>query len=249
MSNNNPIYIVGAKGWPYVPDSTECWGVNNCLPDAQGFASEDFNIAGWVQMHQRRLWEKGRNTREHVEWLKQSHPFPIYMHQQHADVPASVEYPLEAAESLWPPALGYGPLFSDSFCYMIALAILQERSLIELRGVYLDDHIESMTETEGVAYWLAIAALRGIYIVSDGRFLVPFRYGYEPRVPHPSLPDNVAACIIANEHPGARALLNKYRRLKQGQQLAEAQRAGDVRWRQYAKRLARPYLPSEESTR
>lgn len=205
------LYIVGAKGWHTAPVDAECWGVNNCTPEAQDCPSAAFHISGWFQMHAARLWRRGRNTREHVAWLKEDHPFPIWMQEQHPDVPASKQYPLKEAAALWPSTLGPGPVFSDTFCYMIALAILQGWKRVELRGVYLDDHIESMTETEGVAYWLAIAAFHGVTVGSDGRLLLPFCYGYEPRIPHPSLPDDVAAYIIASEHPGARALLNRYR--------------------------------------
>ena len=222
-----PLYIVGARGWQNVPCGAECWGINNCLPEAQGLASGDFNITGWFQMHKHRLWRGGRNTREHTEWLKWDHGFPIYMQRQRADVPSSREYPLEAAEGLWPRNLGTSPIFSDSFCYMIALAILQGRGRLELRGVYLDDRIEAMTEVAGVAYWMAIAALRGLVIGSDGRLLIPFQYGYEIRSPHPSLPDDVAACIVANEHPGARGLMNRYRRQRQEMQYAEAEALRD----------------------
>ena len=212
MTDEPILYIAGTHGWNSIPWGAECWGVNNCLPEVRLLSSVDFNVTGWFQMHSSRLWRRGRNTREHVAWLKQLQPFPIYMQELHPDVPSSVAYPLAQAAALWPPTLGTGPVFSDSFCYMLALAILQDRKRIELRGVYLDDPIEAMTETEGVAYWLAIAALSGVSVGSDGRLLISVRYGYEVRHPHPSLPDDVAAQIIASEHPGARTLLNRYRR-------------------------------------
>lgn len=202
------IYIVGRYGWSGVPPGAAAWGVNNCYPPAAYLWD---GVSGWFQMHSQVQWRRGRNTTEHVTWLKQTHDFPIYMQERVADVPASVAYPLEEAAALWPRLLP-GPIFSDSFCYMIALAILQKRERIALRGVWLLDDIEAYTETEGLAYWIAIAAQHGITVDSDGRFLQPFRYGYDERLPHPLLPDKTAGFLVAMEHPGARKVMNRWRR-------------------------------------
>lgn len=207
------LYILGAMGWRHAPPDCEVWGLNDCRPPA--WAWDSFRVGAWFQMHPEASWRAGRNGQEHIAWLQESHHFPIYMQAAVSDVPASVAYPIDEVSKLWPATLGTGPIFSDSFCYMLGLAILHGYHHVELYGAYLLDPVEAWLEPEGVAYWLAIAAHHGVRVASNGRLLKPFRYGYEPRLPDGLMPESVAAHVIAIEQPEARTLLNDYRRQRQ----------------------------------
>ena len=193
------LNITGAFGWEFLEEG-EVWGLNNCLPET---GIEDFNVTAWFQMHTRTNWEGGRNGLKHVEWLKEKQSFPIYMQEKHEDIPSSKKYPKSKVEELWPFVTL--PRFSDSFCYMIGLAILQGYEHIHLSGVYLTSYIEGWTEAPGVAIWATIAAERGINITeAPQRLLIPFSYGYDERLPEPYVPGEVAAQIVIDENNSLR---------------------------------------------
>ena len=132
------------------------------------------------QMHEPDIY-KGHNTKDaqHWEWLKQEHGKPIYMQEVDADVPNSVRYPLEEAQ-----ALAGVQMFSTTFAYMAALAILQGYEVIRIYGVELSA-TEYKYQANGYLFWFGF--LRGRLgdnvdsaILHGGKniFDVPF-YGYD----------------------------------------------------------------------
>ena len=154
-------------------------------------------------MHPREQWEAGRNGEEHKEWLRAKHPFPVYMQQRYEGIPSAKKYPKEATDKLWP--FSWGPIYSDSFCYMIALAMLQGYEAIDLFNVHLVNPIEAYLEAPGVSLWMAIAS--GVAeVTGNGRLFRSFEYGYEPRRAPLWLPREVAALTIIDEDP----ILKKY---------------------------------------
>ena len=88
------ITILG-YAWPkWMPqrrDNQEIWLLN------QGYRLPWVDMNGvdrWFEMHRREKLETDKHAALHILWLKEEHPFPIYMTQKWEDFPASVEYPL-----------------------------------------------------------------------------------------------------------------------------------------------------------
>ena len=193
-----PLRILGGIGklenWYSI--NKDHWGVNNLhnlIPE-----TDQHLLSGWFQMHSDEMWRGGRNSPSHIDWLEEDHPFPIYMQQKHYDVPNSTKYPITEAEKLWPAGLG-SPIFSNSFCYMIALAILQGYKTIELFGVGMASVVEAYTESLGLGMWIGIAGKNGVRVIDKSGRIAPFRYGYEPRVQQWWMPRNVAESLIVDE--------------------------------------------------
>ena len=204
------VRLIGAPGLyknNWYKEGADHWSLNSLhtmTPDEDGFAS-------WFQIHSEEMWRGGRNGQVNIEWMAREHDFPIYMQTIHSDVPASVRYPIEDAIALWPKRL-VGPVFSDSFCYMVALAMIQGYKRIELVGLMMTSVIEAYTETYALGIWLGLAAARGIKIVDESGRLEPFSYGYEPRVPKYWMPLNVAESLIVDENLWARQERSKWQR-------------------------------------
>lgn len=133
------------------------------------------------QMHDPNIY-KGTNTKDpnHWEWLQQDHRRPIYMQTVDPLVPNSVRYPIEAAERL-----AGAEMFTTTFAYMAALAIMQGYGRIEIYGMGLSSS-EYDYQRFGFSYWVGF--LRGrlgaenvvntITHMDRDIFQSP-RYGYE----------------------------------------------------------------------
>ena len=200
-----PLHLVGAD-WRNVPDDALAWGINNCVHPFWQAPT----VKAWFQMHSEKQWRVGRNGKMMpiLRELGES-CIPIYMQKEHADVPYSRAYPIGEVSGLWP--FKTQPVFSNTFCYMVGLAILQGHKAIDVSSVYLLNDIEAYTEAPGFCMWLMIAAHHGVDVIGS-RFLEPFRYGYEPREPSPLLPIRVAAQILVDEDLRMRRKRRKYER-------------------------------------
>lgn len=105
-------------------------------------------------MHDPNIY-KGANTKDpnHWEWLQQPHGRPIYMQAVDPLVPDSVRYPIEDALKL-----AGAEMFTTTFAYMSALAILQGYGQVEIYGMGLSSS-EYDYQKFGYAYWMGF--LRG----------------------------------------------------------------------------------------
>jgi hypothetical protein len=132
------------------------------------------------QMHEPELY-KGHNTKdaEHWQWLQQEHGKPIYMQEVDPLIPNSVAYPLQAAQEL-----AGVKMFSSTFAYMAALAVLQGYEEIQIYGIELSVS-EYSYQKESYLFWYGF--LRGrlgdkvdsaITHVGQNIFSAPL-YGYE----------------------------------------------------------------------
>jgi hypothetical protein len=113
------------------------------------------------------------------KWLRQKHPFPIYMQKIHKEVPSSVVYPLkEVIADCLPGLLERGELpindlgklkmreyFTSSFAYMIGLAIHEKFDVIEIYGVDMENDTEYGYQRPCGEFWIGLALGRGIKIV------------------------------------------------------------------------------------
>ena len=185
-------------------EGADHWALNNF----HNVVDDETEIHSWFQMHSRDQWERGRNGELHKEWLKKKHPFPIYMQQKYKGVPSAKKYPKDEADPLWPFSW-WGPIYSDTFCYMIALAMLQGYERIDLFNVYLVNPIEAYLEAPGVSLWMAIAS-RVAEVTGNGRLFRSFRYGYEPRVAPLWLPREVAALTVIDELPDVKQYFKQW---------------------------------------
>lgn len=164
--------------------------------DNAPFSNPDFDIwvfneapqSAWCkrwtacfQMHEPEIYT-GHNTKNanHWTWLQTKHGKPIYMQERDPRVPDSVEYPLQAAKDL-----AGVQMFSTTFAYMAALAILQGYEEIRIFGVELSAS-EYQYQANGYLFWFGF--LRGrlgvenvdsaVLYLDKNIFTAPL-YGYE----------------------------------------------------------------------
>lgn len=133
------------------------------------------------QMHEPEIY-RGHNTKDpkHWEWLQKEHGKPIYMQEIDHLVPDSVRYPLEDALKL-----AGVQMFTTTFAYMAALAILQGYEVIKIFGVELSAS-EYEYQANGYLFWFGF--LRGrlgvenvdsaVLYLDKNIFHAPL-YGYE----------------------------------------------------------------------
>ena len=130
---------------------------------------------------------KNRVTRNskinHYEYLKTIDK-PVYMQEVYPEIPASVKYPLEImiANYFNGNAMGDKIFMTCTVTFMLALAIYEGFTDIEIYGIDESVDDEYSKEMPGVLYWLGVAAGKGINIkISEHSPLMKgyFVYGYE----------------------------------------------------------------------
>jgi len=138
-----------------------------------------------IEMHP--IWMQAQSqkpeyvkAREHWAWLRQNITTPIYMLEQREEVPRCIRYPIGAAQSLVPLPRRH-KVFSSSFDYLIALAILEGYGRIETYGFEMGSDTEYRYQREGAAYWVGYCDARGIELVlpENTALLRNKMYGYE----------------------------------------------------------------------
>jgi len=131
----------------------------------------------WMQARsQKPEYEKART---HWEWMKTA-TLPIYMLVKHPEVPMSVRYPIEKAMALVPP-YRRKKVFSSSFDFLVALAIIEGFDRIEPYGFEMGSDTEYRYQREGAAYWIGYCDAKGIDLPlpENTRLLRNKLYGYE----------------------------------------------------------------------
>jgi hypothetical protein len=124
---------------------------------------------------------KGHNTKDakHWEWLQEDHGKTIYMQEVDPNVPNSVRFPLEQAQEL-----SGVKMFSSTFAYMSALAVMQGYEEIQIYGVELSSS-EYHYQANSYLFWFGF--LRGklgdkvsntVTYLDNNIFDAPL-YGYE----------------------------------------------------------------------
>lgn len=122
-----------------------------------------------LEIHPRWMLDHENYSPKLLEWLKQPHPFPIFMAKRNEDMPASVRYPLEyLVETLIKHVQrGDGEViryFTSSFDYLIALALAYEPRRLEIVGYDMSSQTEYYYQREGAAFWMGVAAGRGVEV-------------------------------------------------------------------------------------
>ena len=127
-----------------------------------------------------------RKPREHWEWLKQEHPYPVYMLRDLPGVPSCVRYPIEAVtEDIFGRRLlrneEPSDFYTSSLDYLMGLAIHEKWDVIELYGFEMGSATEYRYQREGATFFIGVALGRDITVKRQPNsvLLRAKRYGYE----------------------------------------------------------------------
>lgn len=148
---------------PFDDKSIEIWSVNNTATTLP-------RLTRWFQLHKLDVIEK---TQKNIDLLKKSE-VPIYMQEQFADYAKSVKYPYDEMIEK------YGKVFGSSFDYMMALAIKEGVTEIQIYGVDMASYSEYGHQRPYAFYWIGMARGLGInvYIHPECGVYREQNYGY-----------------------------------------------------------------------
>lgn len=191
------VAIVGFAGTrdetPLEDLSVEFWGLN----ELYGHFAARCEKAGrpvfdrWFELHDMQTITDSEPDAAHLKWL-QAQPAgrPIYMQEEHADIPASVRFPIERMCRV------FGRYFTSSIGYMLALAISEGRDddlkVVDPEKVY--DHIaiygidlaadsEYADQRPNTEYLIGLAKGLGVTVTwpkASALLKADRLYGYEP---------------------------------------------------------------------
>ena len=88
---------------------------------------------------------------------------PFIAQRFYPEIPLSKPYPLREVVNRFGT-----PYFTNTICYMIAMAIIEEVTHIQLWGIFQGGYQEYLRERKGVEYWLGLAAGFGIKVEVRG---------------------------------------------------------------------------------
>jgi len=100
---------------------------------------------------------RGVITREKYAGLANKADVPFYSVRTYEDIPKSIEYPLKKVMD----KVGRVPYFQNAIAYMLALAIAEEYTEINLYGVAQMGAHEYTNERACVEFWLGVAGGMG----------------------------------------------------------------------------------------
>ena len=150
---------------PLQDDSFELWGCNELGMVIDGKWDAWFNIHKFNEI-----------AAENAQWLAQQ-KVPVYLVDQHPDIPNSVRYPLEAMCEKFPRRY-----FCSGIGYMLALAIDSGYEFIGLYGVDMALESEYQYQRPNCEYFIGLAEGRGIevYVPKASQLMKgPWLYGFE----------------------------------------------------------------------
>lgn len=161
---------------PFDDPSFEIWGLNELYDHIPRWDR-------WFEIHDRSIYENDRNrTSQHIQKLK-AMKCPVYMHRHWDDIPASVEYPMQAVCQAFPnPCPEARPYINNSITYMILLAILEGFQEVHIYGVDMAHDTEYRDQRPSCEWAVGIAQGRAIkvYVPAQSDLLkTTYLYGYE----------------------------------------------------------------------
>jgi len=158
-------------------EADEVWTLNNAYD--KGVPLD--RVTRWYELHSHDRIFNSSQSAPYVEWLKQEHPFDIYMQRRYNRIPRSKVYPLnEIAHYID----GNRRYFTNSIAYMIAHAIYEGVDRIEVYGIDMAKGTEYAYQKGCTEYMAAHAIARGIefYVPPDCALLNAPLYSYETNV-------------------------------------------------------------------
>ena len=192
-------------------DLWHCNGLHTVMPS-------QITPAGWFQIH--READLYKESPRHLEWLKEEHPFPVWMCRRFDEYPSSVPMPYEDLFDLWP--FNFPPSFGSSFSWMVAMAIHLKYDHIVVAGVEMLAPREAWLEAPNFMAWLGVAAGHGIDVEGIGRLFEPYLYGIEARTAPAWLPMEIAQDVILDQIDEGRKLRSDWIRRKYYPELGQA---------------------------
>ena len=198
------------------PVGLEYWSLNQghtlFPPELMARMTRWFQIHPWAAMARRQNPRLG-----HLEWLKRA-TIPVYLEEVHPEVPASVRYPYEAVCQ----TIGSNYFATNSFCYMVALAVHEGFRELRLHGLDLGpgDRSDGYARP-ALEFLLGFAASRGarVYVPEDSALLQADLYGRAVPVSSTALEIAIDTLIKAGGHlaDSADVLLELQRQALRGQ--------------------------------
>jgi len=131
------------------------WGVNDIV------GHRDVDVCFFMDKH---LMEDTQ-MQEIIVKSTQVTKTPVYCIKHFADIPTSIEYPLQDITDIFGT-----DNFSDSFCYMIALAIHQGFKEFDIYGFNYAYGSKYVEEKPDCQYWLGVAAGLGVTLNLYGKY-------------------------------------------------------------------------------
>lgn len=156
---------------PFGDDSFEFWGLNNLYTVLPGKKWDR-----WFDMHGPGLIEANNAnlTDDHVDWLKQKHPFDIYMLKKYPSFPSSVEFPIAEIQARMVPDWGFEPgeegLFHSGVAYPFAQALYEGVDEIHLYGIDMTLDEEYGYQQPNMTMWIGLA--RNLPALNGGKVRV-----------------------------------------------------------------------------
>ena len=177
---------------PFNRPDVECWTMNDSQawilftagPDGQ--PTLRYRMDRWFEIHEPEVYQHvARRSAGYLDFL-QRFQGPIYMQEPNPQFPTAVRYPLEAICGLtkWAqPELQLGP-FGSSFGWMIALAVLEGFTRIEMYGCDLAANEEYVRQRPSTFFWMGWCEGRGIdFVLPDATPLLSEHfYGFRHMV-------------------------------------------------------------------
>jgi hypothetical protein len=146
-ARHNPLY----EQFFSDPDA-ELWGMNMLFTACPWWTR-------WFEIHVDYLSDA---PVLYQQFLARDHSRPVYMVRREPTVPSSVAFPLaDVVRGV------SGAYFTSTRAYMLALAVYEGFERIVCIGTGERQPERSLRSTRNVAYWLGVAAGRGIEVVQD----------------------------------------------------------------------------------
>lgn len=122
-------------------------------------------VDAWFDMHELELIQDPHfltpeKQAAHLQFLYSEHDYQIYTLRERPEIPAGVRYPIEQALVM----AGQYRKFTSSFCYMIAMALLQGADWIGVYGFDLDAGTEYEYQREDALKWIGYAEGLGVTV-------------------------------------------------------------------------------------
>ena len=170
---------------PFDDPTWEIWGMNGLHRIAPKNAPPE-RFSAWFELHTVPYileYEQaaGVGTGQ-SDWLKQKHPFPIWMQEQFPEFPSSLPFPIEDLVQ------GYGiDYFTSSVAFELAFALAQPNvGEIGIWGIDLTHGTEWGDQRPCAEYWIGRIVEHGIKVTIHPRSALlkqRNRYGYAPSNP------------------------------------------------------------------
>jgi len=161
--NSDTCVIVGfappsRNSVPWDDLSKDLIGINEELAFTDWFKRKPENIAAWFQLHPRQSFTRADNQNDpnHWKWLRQKHPFPIFMQERYSDVPSSVKYPYDKVTQ------EFGTYFTSTLTYVMAWAYQQGYKRLELYGFNMASNTEYIKQRPNAHYFIGLMRGKGI---------------------------------------------------------------------------------------